>query len=242
MAAGRSLPRSSPVMPSVSESGDASDDSEVGASWSVVMSMCHRTASGGSEPQIGSSRDAAGSCLGAVSRNGHSRDWSTVGVSPSCADPGTASRPLLSPAGDASAMLALSVVPAGGDADLTDLPCSRSPAPSLSPGRRRRSPSAARSLLRNPPGRASCACGASSGRRVMAPASLHNNLEAARVMLVDHARQPGQRLKTQACPRAVRWPDRHSDHSMPKAKTALVDDRALPLLVSSIPQQPTTPP
>jgi len=76
----------------------------------------------------------------------------------------------------------------------------------------------------------------------MAPASLHNNLEAAHVMLVDHARQPGQRLKTQACPRAVRWPDRHSDHSMPKAKTAPVDDRALPLLVSSIPQQPTTPP
>lgn len=97
-------------------------------------------------------------------------------------------------------MPALSVVSAGGDADLTDLPCSRSPAPSLSPGRRRRSPSAARSLLRNPPGRASCACGASSGRRVMAPASLHNNLEAAHVTLVDHARQPGQRLKAQACP------------------------------------------
>ena len=75
-------------------------------------------------------------------------------------------------------MPALSVVSAGGEADLTDLPCSRTPAPSLSPGRRRRRPSAARSLLRNPPVRASCACGASSGRRVMAPASLHNNLEA----------------------------------------------------------------
>jgi hypothetical protein len=79
----------------------------------------------------------------------------------------------------------------------------------------------------------------------MAPASLHNNLEAAHGTagaLEDPARQPGQRLKTPACPRAVRSPDRHSDHRMPKAKTAPVDDRALPLLVSSIPQQPTTPP
>jgi hypothetical protein len=41
---------------------------------------------------------------------------------------------------------------------------------------------------------------------------------------------------------SVRSPYRHSDHSMPKAKTAPVDDRALPLLISSIPQQPTTPP
>lgn len=49
-------------------------DLEVAGSWSGVMSMCHRTASGGSAPQIGSSRDSAGSCLGAVSRNGHSRD------------------------------------------------------------------------------------------------------------------------------------------------------------------------
>jgi hypothetical protein len=60
--------------------------------------------------------------------------------------------------------------------------------------------------------------------------------------LVDLARKPGQRLQTPACPRAVPSPYRHSDHSMPKAKTAPVDDRALPLLVSSIPQQPTTPP
>ena len=49
-------------------------DLEVMGSWSGVMSMCHRTASGGSVPQIGSCRASAGSCLGAVSRNGHSRD------------------------------------------------------------------------------------------------------------------------------------------------------------------------
>jgi hypothetical protein len=34
---------------------------------------------------------------------------------------------------------------------------------------------------------------------------------------------------------------RHSDHSMPKAGTVPVVDRAPLLLVSSIPQQPTTP-
>jgi hypothetical protein len=76
-------------------------------------------------------------------------------------------------------MLALSVVPAGGDADLTAFPCSRSPSPALfavSP--LRRSPNAARSLLRNPPVR-SRTCGTSSGRRLMAPASLHHNHEAA---------------------------------------------------------------
>jgi hypothetical protein len=44
------------------------------AASSSVMSMCHRTASGGSAPQIGSRRASAGSCLGAVSRYGHSRD------------------------------------------------------------------------------------------------------------------------------------------------------------------------
>jgi hypothetical protein len=79
----------------------------------------------------------------------------------------------------------------------------------------------------------------------MAPASLHNNLEAAHGTPERWSTTldtPAQRPKTQACPRAVRSPYRHSDHSMPKAKTAPVDDRALPLLVSSIPQQPTTPP
>jgi hypothetical protein len=47
---------------------------EVGVSSAGVMPMCHRTASGGSDPQIGSRRDSVGSCLGAVSRYGHSRD------------------------------------------------------------------------------------------------------------------------------------------------------------------------
>jgi hypothetical protein len=210
------------------------------------MSTCHRTASGGSDPQIGSIGDAAGSCPGAVSRNGHSRDWSTVGVSPSCADPGTASRPLLSPAGDASAMPALPVVPAGGDADLTDLPCSRSSAPSWSPGRcRRRSPRAARSLLRNPPERASCTCGVSSGCRLMAPASLHNNLEAARGTQSAWSTAP-ETPASVGRPQPVlgRYgrPTATPNHSMTRTKTAPVDDRALPLLVSSIPLQPTTPP
>jgi len=73
------------------------------------------------------------------------------------------------------------VVVAGGDVDLTDLPCSRSPSPVWSVVFvRRLRPSAARSLLRNPPLRSSLSCGASSGRRVMAPASLHNTYEAAR--------------------------------------------------------------
>jgi hypothetical protein len=75
-------------------------------------------------------------------------------------------------------MPALLAVPAGGDADLTELPCSRSSFPTLFLFRRR-SPSAARSLLKKPSVRPSWTCGASSGRRVMAPASLHNNHEAA---------------------------------------------------------------
>jgi hypothetical protein len=57
--------------------GRAAGDScglRLSGSWVGVMPMCHRTASGGSEPQIGSSRASAGSCLGAVSRYGHSRD------------------------------------------------------------------------------------------------------------------------------------------------------------------------
>ena len=74
-------------------------------------------------------------------------------------------------------MPTLLVVAAGGDADRTDVPCS--PSPARSPVLRR-SPNAARSLLRKPCLRSSRTCGASSGRRVMAPASLHNNHEAAR--------------------------------------------------------------
>jgi hypothetical protein len=174
-----------PGRPSAAGSGGGSGclvgDLEALGSWSVFMSICHRTASGGSVPQIGSSRASAGSCLGAVSRNGHSRDWFTVGVSPSCDGPVSAPRPLFSPTGDASAMPAPPAVPAGGEADRTDLPCSRTPSLALSSAlRRRRSPSAASSLLRNPPVRSSRTCGASSGRRLMAPASLHNSYEAAR--------------------------------------------------------------
>jgi len=63
-------------------------------------------------------------------------------------------------------VLAVSVV-AGGDAGLTDVPCSRSPSPAWSMiffGRLR--PSATRSLLRNPPLRSLSTCGASSGRRL----------------------------------------------------------------------------
>ena len=75
-------------------------------------------------------------------------------------------------------MPALSEVAAGGDADRTDCTCSRSPSPAWPSALRRRNPSAARSLLKNPPLR-SWTCGASSGRRLMAPASLHNNCEAA---------------------------------------------------------------
>jgi hypothetical protein len=77
-------------------------------------------------------------------------------------------------------MPALPVAPVGGDAVGTNFTCSRSPSAAWSPALRRRNPSAARSLLRNPPLRSSLTCGASSGRRLMAPASLHNNREAAR--------------------------------------------------------------
>jgi hypothetical protein len=64
----------SPLVGCRSSSSCSLDDPGDEGSWSGVMSMCHRTLSGGSAPQIGSSRDSAGSCLGAVSRNGHSRD------------------------------------------------------------------------------------------------------------------------------------------------------------------------
>src|SRR5215217_6743887 len=95
------------------------------------------------------------------------------------------------------------MVVAGGDADLTDLPdlpcaCSPSPARSVSLVRRRR-PSAARSLLRNPPPRSST-CGTSSGRRVMAPASLHNNHEAAPGTRERWPSTPGHGLFSEASP------------------------------------------
>jgi hypothetical protein len=83
------------------------------------------------------------------------------------------------------------VVPADGDAGLTDLPCPRSASPTCSVGFCRRSPSAARSLLKNPPVRASWTCGASSGRRLMAPASLHNSYEAARGTRERRSSTPG---------------------------------------------------
>ena len=44
----------------------------VAASSFVVVPICPRTASGGSDPQIGSGRDSAGSCLGPVSPYGDS--------------------------------------------------------------------------------------------------------------------------------------------------------------------------
>jgi hypothetical protein len=42
--------------------------------------------------------------------------------------------------------------------------------------------------------------------------------------------------------RAALSSDRRSDHKLPKAQTMLVNDQKAPLLVSSIPLQPTTPP
>jgi hypothetical protein len=77
----------------------------------------------------------------------------------------------------------------------------------------------------------------------MAPASLHNNLEAARGTRErwTTARPSSLLVMTPTRPRAEPSPYRHSNHRMPKAKTAPVKDRMPPLLVSSIPQQPTTP-
>jgi hypothetical protein len=123
-------------------------------------------------------------------------------------------------------MPALSVVPAGGDADRTDFTCSRSPS-----ALRRRNPSAARSLLKKPPLR-SWTCGASSGRRLMAPASLHNNCEAA----------PWARSAGRACPTLGLAYDASLSPGdtaalpplrpqQPKAGTAPVNDQVLPLLV-----------
>ena len=142
--------------------------------------LCQRTASVGRSPDWVVSRfgwvlPGCGIAKRPLPRLIHRRRFTVL------CDPMTASRPLLSPAGDASAMPAPPAVPVDGDTDRTDLPCSRTPAPAWSSVlRRRRSPSAASSLLRNPPGGSSWTCGASSGRRLMAPASLHNNYEAAR--------------------------------------------------------------
>jgi hypothetical protein len=49
-------------------------------------------------------------------------------------------------------------------------------------------------------------------------------------------------LLTPGLTRAVPSSNRRSDHEMPKAQTVLVNDQVSPLLVSSIPLQPTTPP
>ena len=59
--------------------------------------------------------------------------------------------------------------------------------------------------------------------------------------LVEHARRSNWLLMPPTRPRTVRSAYRHSDHRMPKAKTVPVNDRIPSLLVSSIPQQPTTP-
>ena len=215
----------------------AACDLVVDDSWPGVMSMCHRTASGGSAPQIGSSRDSAGSCVGALSPTGPSGD-----IPPSCAGPGPASRPPFSPAGGASAVAAPLVVPFGGDADCTDVPCSRGPLPARFPGRgRRRNPNAAKILLRKPPERASWTWGASSGGRLMALASLHD-YEAVRGT---QERRPGARAAAadvvrQAGPgRYVARPPLQPP--MPEAEAVRSTTGSSPLLASSIPQQPTTP-
>jgi hypothetical protein len=77
----------------------------------------------------------------------------------------------------------------------------------------------------------------------MAPASFHNNYEAARGTRErwTTAHRSSWLVMTPTRPRAEPSPYRHSDHRMPKAKTAPVEDRTPPLLVSSIPQQPITP-
>jgi hypothetical protein len=77
----------------------------------------------------------------------------------------------------------------------------------------------------------------------MAPASLHNNHEAARDtgVLVDDARRGSWLIVQQARPLAVPSCSWDSDYSMPKAGTMPVDDQLPSLLVSSTSQQPTTP-
>ena len=78
----------------------------------------------------------------------------------------------------------------------------------------------------------------------MAPASLHQQLRGGvwnPRALAEHARYLGWPLSMPAPSRAVLSPYRRSDHKMPRAKMAPVDDQVPPPLVSSIPQQPTTP-
>ena len=53
---------------------------------------------------------------------------------------------------------------------------------------------------------------------------------------------PEPDCRRQAPARAVSSFNRRSDHEMPKAQTVPINDQAPPLLVSSIPLQPTTPP
>jgi hypothetical protein len=78
----------------------------------------------------------------------------------------------------------------------------------------------------------------------MAPASLHNNHEAARGTLERWSTTSGTfswPAVTPACLWAVPSCFRHSDHCMPKAGPVLAYGQILSLLDSSIPQQPTTP-
>ena len=58
--------------------------------------------------------------------------------------------------------------------------------------------------------------------------------------LAEHTRFLSRPLRP-APSRAILSPYRRSDHRMPRAKMAPVDDQVPPPLVSSIPQQPTTP-
>jgi hypothetical protein len=127
-------------------------------------------------------------------------------------------------------MPALSVVAAGGDADRTNFTCSRSPS-AWSSALRRRNPSAARSLLRKPPLR-SWTCGASSGRRLMAPASLHNNCEAAPWTRERWSSMPDAWAGlTPASPGRYRRSTATPTTACRKLGTAPVNDRVPPLLV-----------
>jgi hypothetical protein len=79
----------------------------------------------------------------------------------------------------------------------------------------------------------------------MAPASLHNQHEAAHGEPGAMPNTPATRAGLVLTPgpaQAVPSSDRPSDHKLPKTRTVLVSDQIPPLLVSSIPLQPTTPP